>query len=86
MTGSTPLSPTAGTERIQILDVLRGVALLGILIRNIQHFSTFAELEGTRLWTGTFSPLASVLPIGPAEWVWRSISYGKWQPMRVGGS
>jgi uncharacterized protein len=34
-----PLAPVAPTERITLLDVLRGLALLGILIANINHFS-----------------------------------------------
>ncbi len=33
------LQPVSGNERIQIVDVLRGIAILGILLVNIAHFS-----------------------------------------------
>ena len=36
MTEPTPLAPVAGSERINALDVLRGFALLGILLMNIE--------------------------------------------------
>ena len=36
------LSPTRPRERIRSLDLLRGFALLGILIINIQFFSMVA--------------------------------------------
>lgn len=35
----TMLAPVAATERIQVLDVLRGLALLGIFLMNIEFFS-----------------------------------------------
>jgi uncharacterized protein len=35
----TQLAPVADQQRIQSLDVLRGFAVLGILLMNIQHFS-----------------------------------------------
>ncbi|KAB7770060.1 DUF418 domain-containing protein [Xanthomonas maliensis] len=38
MTESTPLLPIAAAERITVLDVLRGAALLGILLMNIEGF------------------------------------------------
>ena len=34
-----PVEPTTSPERIVALDVLRGVALLGILVMNVQSFS-----------------------------------------------
>lgn len=53
---TTPIRPTAPADRIVALDVLRGFALLGILVMNIQSFSmidaaylnptAFGSLEG----------------------------------------
>ncbi len=39
-------------QRIEILDVVRGFALLGILIMNLPGFSSsfFAEVDGSHLW------------------------------------
>jgi uncharacterized protein len=39
MTNTTILTPTAGTERITIMDSLRGIAILGILLMNIPGFA-----------------------------------------------
>ncbi len=48
------------TSRIQVLDILRGFALLGILIMNMPGFSTsfFAEADGSHLWPGKLDQLA----------------------------
>ena len=52
--------PVVETERFESLDVLRGFALLGILVVNIQHFAMFAgavrnptlygDLQGANFW------------------------------------
>jgi uncharacterized protein len=41
------------SERLPVLDILRGFALLGILIMNMPSFSSsmFAEADGSHLWT-----------------------------------
>jgi uncharacterized protein len=57
---ATSLHPTLGKERIQSLDILRGIAILGILVMNIQSFAmpssaylnpaSFGDLEGINYW------------------------------------
>ena len=47
-------------ERIATLDILRGFALMGILIMNMPGFSSsfFAEADGSHLWPGRVDQLA----------------------------
>jgi uncharacterized protein len=64
MIGST-ISPVSKTDRIVSIDLLRGLAVLGILIMNIQHFSmptaayinptAYGDLTGMNLWVWIFS-------------------------------
>jgi uncharacterized protein len=52
--------PVQASERIQTLDIVRGFALLGILIMNMPGFSTsfFAEADGSHLWAGALDQRA----------------------------
>jgi uncharacterized protein len=52
--------PIPTQERIADLDVVRGFALLGILIMNMPGFSTsfFAGADGSLVWTGTVDRIA----------------------------
>ncbi|GAB5410061.1 MAG: hypothetical protein BalsKO_24260 [Balneolaceae bacterium] len=62
---NTLLSPVQAKERIQSLDILRGIAILGILIMNIQSFAmpraaylnpvAFGDLEGLNRWVWIIS-------------------------------
>ena len=59
------LSPVQAKERIQSLDILRGIAILGILIMNIQSFAmpgaaylnptAYGDLEGLNRWAWILS-------------------------------
>ncbi len=44
MTTSAPLTPVQPAERIQIVDILRGFALFGILLVNMTIFSMAVAL------------------------------------------
>jgi len=48
------------SERIATLDIVRGFALLGILIMNMPGFGTsfFAEADGSHLWPGRVDQIA----------------------------
>jgi uncharacterized protein len=56
--GSLPLS-----ERLPVLDILRGFALMGILIMNMPGFSSsfFSEADGSHLWTSRLDQTAEQL-------------------------
>ena len=59
------IAPVTQAERILSLDILRGIAVLGILIMNIQSFSmpgsayinpmAFGDMEGANKWTWILS-------------------------------
>ena len=79
-------APVSETERVQELDVLRGIALFGILIVNIMDYATEpvsgADRAATTLITvladGTFYPLFSLLfGVGFAVFLERAVSHGK---------
>jgi uncharacterized protein len=63
----SPDSPSAdaaaqlpASQRIAVLDILRGFALMGILIMNMPSFSAsmFAEADGSHLWPGALDQAA----------------------------
>ena len=65
MSPSDLAKPTIDSRRIASIDVLRGLAMLGILVLNIQIFSmpfeaygnpfAFGDLEGSNYWVFTLS-------------------------------
>ena len=46
------LTPVVGTERIQSLDVVRGFALIGILMMNVEYFNRAIAQLGSGMQTG----------------------------------
>jgi uncharacterized protein len=60
---TTPTSQLPVTERLPVLDIVRGFALLGILIMNMPSFSwsAFAGADGSRVWPGPIDQWAEHL-------------------------
>ncbi|MGM9490480.1 DUF418 domain-containing protein [Ideonella sp. YS5] len=56
----SPPQPLPAKQRIPTMDIVRGMALLGILIMNMPSFGTsnFAEADGSHLWPSPVDQLA----------------------------
>ncbi len=57
---AAPMRALPVAERIPTLDIVRGFALMGILIMNMPGFSSsfFAEADGSHLWSGRVDQMA----------------------------
>ncbi len=56
------LEPVQNQERIELLDTIRGFALLGILIANMAWYSSpalYADMLGRNMWTGLWDTTTS---------------------------
>ena len=56
-------APTSGAERLEVVDALRGFAVFGILLVNMQSLSSsgYRSEDGARLWTGTPNRIAAFI-------------------------
>ncbi len=63
MDDATELAPLAGSERVELLDVLRGFALFGILLVNMQVYSAPLQLwlSDVHWWPGPLERAARLL-------------------------
>ena len=46
------IGPILGQERIEVIDILRGLAIFGILIVNMGGFSMPEDMPAHQLWPG----------------------------------
>ena len=123
-------SSTSQSGRIDVLDVLRGIALCGMFVVRFNNYAAAgletsggepsAAVRGLETFIGLFvdgrmytmfamlfglsvTPLMAPVyaialfaaqaafskwwlaryRLGPLEWVWRSVTYWRWQPLRI---
>ena len=85
-----PIDPAL---RIIEVDMVRGFALFGVLRVYMYSFGQASRL-GPTVFTAWAVMIFAVQVVacqwwsrhfrfGPAEWLWRSLTYLKWQPLRL---
>jgi len=94
--------PIDSDERLHSLDVLRGLALFGIVLVHFHQrarieTSGFEDLIAWGVWVlveqkvwGTLALLSGAYSsawlrhfrFGPLEWLWRTVTYARIQPLR----
>ena len=76
------IGPVAATERIEVIDILRGYALFGVLLINMRNF----DLPGQE-WTGTLDQVALWLTIALGDskfWTLFSFLFGLGFALQMG--
>jgi uncharacterized protein len=60
---ASDVAPVAGSERLFTLDLIRGVALLGILVMNMPGFATsfYSGMSGSDQWVNWWDEWTAVL-------------------------
>ncbi|MGH2404911.1 MAG: DUF418 domain-containing protein, partial [bacterium] len=67
------IDPIAPNERIQVVDILRGIAVFGILLVNMESFGWPIFADGLRVWES--------LPDRLTDWLIEFLAEGKFYPL-----
>src|SRR3989304_2202409 len=81
------IGPVPPTERIEVIDVLRGWAVLGILVVNMEGFSGPGDPLREELWAGTAERAAKQLILFLADskfWTLFSFLFGLGFALQMG--
>ena len=83
------LGPFAWTGRMALTNYMIQVALLDLLFANYGAGARLTPLQGAAAAMALFAAFAVVsrwwlsrFRFGPCEWLWRSATYARWQPMQ----
>jgi len=84
------LAPLAPVGRMALTNYLLQMIIFNLLVYGLGFFGKFGPLLGVAIGVAVFllEVLLSIwwmrrFRIGPAEWLWRTLTYGKLQPMRM---
>jgi uncharacterized protein len=86
-----PIRRLAAVGRMALTAYLLQSALALAIITAFQCYDRLSSVSALLLVAGVWAVLLVACPLwlrrfrlGPAEWLWRSLTYGRWQPMRIG--
>lgn len=75
------MTPSKDYQRSNLLDALRGFALIGFFLASMTFYSGYgymstAQKSALRNWW------LNKFEYGPLEWLWRCFTYGQWLPIK----